>query len=62
VLLTGDSLPDKREQKIIRDATVNFTGLQLLLPNPDIYGDIPLMYYQQVIYKAGDLPTIFDIA
>lgn len=62
VLLSGESLPSKEEQRIIRDTTKNFTGLQWLLPSPLIYGEMPLMYYQQVCYKARDIPTVLFMA
>lgn len=62
VLLSGEELPSKTEQKIIRDTTKNYTGLQWMLPSPAIYGELPLMYYQQVCYKARDIPAVMSLA
>lgn len=62
VLLSGDSLPSKEEQKVVKYTTMNFTGLHWMLPSPAIYGDIPLLHYRQVSYGSKDLPEIMKMA
>jgi lysophospholipase-3 len=62
VLLSGEELPSREEQRVIRDTTKNFTGLQWMLPSPAIYGSLPMLYYQQVCYKAKDIPTVMSMA
>jgi len=60
VLLSGEALPSKNEQRIIRDTTTNFTGLQWMLPRPEIYGSQNLVQYRQANYTAYDIPKLLE--
>jgi lecithin-cholesterol acyltransferase len=62
VLLSGEISQDKTEQNIIRDTTMNFTGLQWMLPIKEVYGDKPLIFYKESSYTAKDIPELLKIA
>lgn len=61
VLLSGENLIDPAESLIIRDATLNFSGLHLLLPNPLVYTDKSLIFYKQITYYAKDIPKLLTM-
>ncbi len=60
VLLSGDSIPND-VSKIVRDTSVNFNGLHMLLPHPEIYNDIPLILYKQVHYNSINLNSLINV-
>lgn len=61
VLLSGEKLPSNSEQLIIKNTTQNFTGLQLMLPMPEIYGSDPILYYRQNVFNTSKMNDILNL-
>lgn len=60
VFMSGENLPSREESKIIRNASINFTGLQMLLPRVEIYGNLPLVYHQEIVYTAQNIRVLLE--
>jgi lysophospholipase III len=60
VLLSGDTVGSPSDQQIIRDTLYNFSGLHLSLPNPKVFGDAPMITFQNVNYSANDIRTLIE--
>lgn len=61
-ILSGDNIPTENKQNsYIRDASMNFAGLQLMLPAPEVFGQRPLLKYRQVDYTASDISQLLNI-
>jgi hypothetical protein len=58
-LLNGDDIPND-SGKVVRDACINFSGLHILLPQPEIYGQTPLLLNKQTAYSSEDLSSILQ--
>jgi hypothetical protein len=58
VLMSGESLPDPQDQQLIRNATLNFSGLHMMLPRPEVYSKQKLVSYKQNEYTASDIPVL----
>lgn len=41
-------------------AVRNFSGLHLMLPNPVVYGDNPLVHFNQITYNSYDIPNLLN--
>jgi lysophospholipase-3 len=51
-------LSGSKESKVFNDTVKNFSGLSLMLPDPDIYGDNPLVHLNGVSYSSRDIPKL----
>ncbi len=68
VLLSGETLDTSNtntsnietDQKIIKNAISNFTGLYMLLPDENIYKGIPLVKFQKITYSSKDIPELIS--
>jgi lysophospholipase-3 len=61
VLLSGEKLPNDSERVIIQETVKNFTGLQWMLPRPEIFKNEPIVYYRQNRYTADKMPDILKL-
>jgi len=52
--LTG--IPAENFSKAIRTSS----GLSLMLPNPVVYGDMPLVQFNQLSYSSNDIPKMIE--
>ena len=61
--LSGDNIPSNDNQiSYIRDSALNFTGLQLMLPAPEVFGPRPLLQFRQVSYDASKISNLINMA
>ena len=61
-ILSGDNVPiENNQDSSLRDASMNFTGLQLMLPVPEVFGQRPLLKYRQVDYNSSDISQLLNI-
>ena len=57
-MLSGVDVTKPDEKTVFHKIIKNFTGLQWMLPNPHIYGDVPLVHYKNVSYAAKDILSL----
>jgi len=57
-ILSGVSAPANSLN--FSDAVRNFSGLHLMLPHPNIYGDNPLVHFNQVSYSSYDIEKLIN--
>lgn len=57
-ILSGVSVPGDANN--FNNAVKTNSGLSLMLPNPKIYGDIPLIEFNQVTYTSMDIPKLIE--
>jgi hypothetical protein len=57
-VLSGVSTPGNAEN--FNKAVKTSSGLSLMLPNPLIYGDIPLIQLNQLSYTSNDIPKMIE--
>ena len=58
----SNSRSDVVSRPVLRNSCMSFTGLQMLLPNKDVFGMRPLLTYKQQTYAAKDIPKLLKIA
>ncbi len=56
VLMSGEILPNKEDQTLIRNGSLNASGLHLLLDS----GRENIVHYNQEIYTLQDIPKLLD--
>ncbi len=57
-LMSGDYIANKQESKLIRNTTLNYDGLHLMLPNPTVYKDFQIVSHNSYHYKTTDIPLL----
>lgn len=57
-VLSGVSVPENSYN--FNKAIKSSSGLSLMLPNPVIYGDIPLIHYNQLTYSSKDISKLVE--
>jgi len=57
-ILSGVSTPGNSSN--FNAAVKNSSGLSLMLPNPMIYGDTPLIQFNQLSYSSQDIPKLVE--
>lgn len=55
-ILSGDDLLDYPLNQVIK----NFTGLMMMLPRSEVYGDNPIIHYNQVSYTSYDVRDLIN--
>jgi len=58
VLMSGEILPNKEDQMLIRNGSLNASGLHLLLSDS---GSENVVHYNQEVYTLQDIPKLIDI-
>jgi hypothetical protein len=58
VLMSGESLPNSQESKIIRDTTLNYDSLYLMTPNSMLYANTTLVVKNKNNITGSNIPYI----
>ncbi len=61
VLMSGEgpnAVSNRQESKIIRNTTLNYDSLSLMLPNPSIFGDTVLVSQNMKKFSAHEIPEL----
>jgi len=61
-VLSGVDVTNKLEKNLLKNITRNFTGLQWMLPVPELFNDIPLVHFNNVSYTAKDIQILMSMA
>lgn len=61
-VLSGEDIPgaSKKEKHNFSELIKNFSGLSLMLPCKEVYGDNPLVHYNDVTYTSYDIPKLLS--